>query len=202
MKKYVCLVCLFAMLLFVSNAGATTSFGGYNFADNAFADTLPASYGSFSTSGGSVAQVLTDINPGTYAFSWTTGAYVKLGFTDNWLVNGAGPDLVLFETGTPDWFKVQFNSTTINYQSAYNGYHYGGWNSNSVAIDLSDFGIALGAKLNSVWIGLDYAIGTVPSLSLAAALNSAPIGQVPEPTTLLLLGLGIIGLAGLRKKMK
>jgi hypothetical protein len=194
----------FALLLVVSLAGpasASMTVGGYTFDNNAFVDSLISSSGSFSTSGGSLSSVLTDTDAGTFAFSWTPGASVNLGFTDNVLVNGTGSDLVLFETGVPDTFKVTLNGITNNYLTTYTGYSAGGWNLNAVAVNLDDFGIASGATLSSVLLGLDYdGGGTVPSLSLVGALNSSS-SAVPIPAAVWLLGSGLVGLVGLRKKL-
>jgi len=195
---------LFALLLVLSLSGpasASITVGGYTFDNNAFVDTLISSTGSFTTSGGSLSDVLTDTDAGTYAFSWTSGASVNLGFTDNFLVNGTGMDLVLFETGVPDTFKVTLNGITNNYLTNYTGYSAGGWDLNAVAINLDDFGIASSATLSSVLLGLDYVgSGTVPSLSLVGALNSSN-SAVPIPAAVWLLGSGLVGLIGLRKKL-
>jgi len=195
---------LFALLLVLSLSGpasASITVGGYTFDNNAFVDTLISSTGSFTTSGGSLSDVLTDTDAGTYAFSWTSGASVNLGFTDNFLVNGTGMDLVLFETGVPDTFKVTLNGITNNYLTNYTGYSAGGWDLNAVAINLDDFGIASSATLSSVLLGLDYeGSGTVPSLSLVGALNSSN-SAVPIPAAVWLLGSGLVGLIGLRKKL-
>jgi len=195
---------LFALLLVFSISGpasASITVGGYTFDNNAFVDTLISSTGSFTTSGGSLSDVLTDTDAGTYAFSWTSGASVNLGFTDNFLVNGTGMDLVLFETGVPDTFKVTLNGITNNYLTNYTGYSAGGWDLNAVAINLDDFGIASSATLSSVLLGLDYVgSGTVPSLSLVGALNSSN-SAVPIPAAVWLLGSGLVGLIGLRKKL-
>lgn len=176
-------------------ATAATLVGGYSFDDNAFADTLISSSGSFTVSGGSLASVLTDIDAGTYAFSFSPGAFVELGFTDNSLVNGTGADLVLFELGVPSVFRlsITIGGTTRSYSSTDTGFNAGGFNLNAVAIDLDDFGIASLASLGSVVIGMDDCSNTCPSLSLVGALNSGPVGAVPEPSTLALVSLALLG---------
>lgn len=183
-------------------AQAVTNIGGINFDDNAFADALYYSYGSYTTSGGSLASVLTDINPGTYAFSFTPGANVMLGFTDNNAFNGAGADLAIFELGIPDTVQVFFGTQSMSYLTSYTGYSAGGYNLNVALVDFSDFGIVPGANLTYQSIGLSTqaAGGTVPSLSLVGALHT--VMPVPEPETyaLLLLGLGAVGLSSRLRK--
>lgn len=51
--------------------------GGYDFVSSA--DSLIASNGSFTTVGGTLEGVLTDLDPATYAFSFSPGASVTLG---------------------------------------------------------------------------------------------------------------------------
>lgn len=186
-------------------AQAVTTIGGINFDDNAFADALYYSAGSYTTSGGSLASVLTDKNPGTYAFSFTPGASVLLGFTDNNVFNGAGADLAIFELGIPDTVKVSFGSQTVSYLTHATGHNAGGYALNVALIDFSDFGIASGANLTYQSIGLDTVAGggTVPSLSLVGALHTSLVTPVPEPETyaLMLLGLGAVGFSSrLRKR--
>lgn len=184
------------------SASATTTVGGIAFEDNAFADALYYSFGDYTTSGGSVASVLTDKDPGTYAFSFTPGANVLLGFTDNNVYNGAGYDLAIFELGVPDTFKVTFGNQTKSYTSAGTGFSAGGYALNVAFVDFSDFGIADGANLTYQSITLDTNIGTVPSLSLVGALHTSL--PVPEPETygMMLSGLALMGLVARRRSPK
>ncbi|PQA78470.1 PEP-CTERM sorting domain-containing protein [Rhodoferax sp. TS-BS-61-7] len=189
-----------ALAVAAMGASATTTVGGISFADNAFADALYYSFGSYTTSGGSVAQVLTDTDPGTYAFSFTPGASVLLGFTDNNVFNGSGADLAIFELGVADTVKVSFGTQTLSFQTVATGYSAGGYALNVAYVDFSAFGIANGANLQYQSIGLDSAQGgTVPSLSLVGALH---VTAVPEPETfaMLLAGLGAIGAMVRRRK--
>jgi hypothetical protein len=183
--------------------------GGINFQDNAFADILISSSGSFTTVGGTLAQVLTDKDPGTFAFSRDPGSYVELGFTDNNLVNGPGEDLALFELGVVDTFQVSLTigGTTRNYGSSFTGETAGGFPLNLAKVDLSDFGVADGASLNGVVIGLSFlSTGgtTVPSLSLVGAINSSDIVHgVPDGGStagLLALAAGALGMTRFGRK--
>jgi len=186
-SKWGIVLALFGVLPTVVSTSAVT-IAGVTFQDNAFADSVISSSGSFTTSGGTLADVLTDKNVGTYALSQDAGAYVELGFTDNALVNGPGPDLALFELGSPpDTFQIALSigGQTINYTSAATGFlsildaqHI--YPINLAEVDLSDFGVAAGASLDKVVIGLSFqtqanaTVSTVPSLSLVGALNTVP----------------------------
>jgi hypothetical protein len=194
---------LIAILLTVASlsAQAMTSVGGISFEDNAFADALYYSSGIYTTSGGSLAQVLTDKDAGTYAFSFTPGATVLLGFTDNNVFNLAGNDLAIFELGVPDTIKVTFGSQTQSFLTSSTGFSAGGFSLNVALVDFSSFGIAEGANLTYQTIGLDTIAGggTVPSLSLIGALNTSP---VPEPETfgMMLMGIGLMGFVARRRR--
>jgi len=81
-----------------SSAWATINVGTYNFDDNAFVDQLVSSSGGWAYTGLSLEQsfVGTDLN--TYAGNYGTPGSATLAFTDNYLVNGPGFDLVAFES--------------------------------------------------------------------------------------------------------
>ena len=177
-------------------AGAVTVIGGFSFDDNAFADALTGANGGFSGNA-TLSTAVTDIDPDTYVYGNTTGAYIELAFTDNNLVNGGGADLVLFEIGDADTIGLTIGGTTINYTPVSTGSSTtSGFTLNAAAIDLGDFGIAAGALVNNFRLEM-YQNG--PDFSLAGALNTA---VVPVPAAVWLFGSGLLGLAGVARRSK
>ena len=141
------------------------SVGGFPFAPNAAADTatiVPGSQPSFYLCGAtgdfgdptlpgltpaqSAVHVLTD---GVTDAEMFGAVAVDVGFVDNVVVNGAGPDLVVFESGRPEAFSLSvFDAITQSfspprtYLPASTGTLGGcGFQLNAAAIDLRDFGV-------------------------------------------------------------
>jgi len=134
------------------------------------------------------------------------GITFDLDFIDNAIVNGAGDDLVVFETIAAESFDLAlfdggltpFMTFTPIFTGTTVGAEVGSTNTgnlNAAAIDLSDFGIAAGATISSLRIRTVVGGGSVPG-SLAGAdivaigaLNSR---AVPEPSTFALLAAGLL----------
>ena len=182
-------------------AHAITTVGGISFEDNAFADALYFSSGTYTTSGGSLASVLTDTDADTYAFSFSEGAAVMLGFTDNSVFNLGGADLAIFEVGIPDTVTVTLGTQTRSYTTSYTGFSAGGYSLNVVLVDFSDFGIVEGANLPYQTLGLSTSSGsgTVPSLSLVGALHTSAVPEA-NALTLALAGMGAVGGVAYRRR--
>lgn len=192
-----------ASLLAAPAAQAALNIGGLSLDEAGFADTLVSSTGVFTTSSGTLANALTDGSLSTWALSTTPGAKVVLGFTDRVLVNGTGNDLALFERGHEayeysqegfDSFNVTINGITRLYFTTETTTIVDDYNVNMTAVDLSFFGVADGATVSQVEIGLDYNTrGSLPQLQLVAGINT--VAAVPEPATVLmtLAGLGLVG---------
>lgn len=120
----------------------------------------------------------------TAAGNWAEDGYLELGFSDNWLINGDGNDLVLFELGySIDSFGLSLEPTgqVIEYASAFTGYYTRSSGINALVpinvafVDLDDFAIPAGSSIGRFFIG---GLDTLTTLSVAGALNSTPLGDL------------------------
>lgn len=195
--------------LLAAPAAQALDIGGLQLDEAGFADTLISSTGVFTTSGGSVAEALTDNSLSTWATSMTPGAQVVLGFTDRLVVNGSGNDLALFERGHEayeysqegfDSFRITINGITRQYFTTETTTIVDDYNVNMTMLDLDFFGIAPGATISQIQIGMDFDTrGSRPQLQLVAGIHTIP--AVPEPGTvaLSLAGLAMLGLLARRR---
>ncbi len=121
-------------------------------------------------------------------------------FVDNLIFNGGGADFTIFDINSASDIKVTINGVTVTRSTVLAGttprppaLGTTPWNLNAADFDLSDFGLASGATVNSIEVhwGLGETNATRAGLALIGATNS-----VPEPASLLLALLGVAGVAG------
>jgi hypothetical protein len=145
---------LYAIVLVFGVVGisnATTELAGITFDDNAFVDTVISYYlgpGASPDPSGIIGS-----NLATTVDFFNPGEYVEVGFTDNFVVNGAGYDLTVFEAGAPELMGVSLtvSSSVITVLSVDTGYTAPppGGQVNVAFIDLSDLGIPMGQRISS-----------------------------------------------------
>ena len=148
-----------------------------------------------------------------------TPDFIVPGFGNASIVNGAGPDLAVWEAGTPsEPFRIRVSTDGGATFSAFHEYttaattpnvNTSGFTSNIGFVELGDFGIAANAKVDAVWIeGLFTNIGgSGPDILAAGILNSGPpTGNVPGTpgapdggSSLFLLGTALAGLRLIRR---
>ena len=205
LKQIICGIALGVVTITQAHA---IMIAGFNFDDNAFADTAGNADTGFSLLGGatSLDDALTgsDTSTGISYFGSLPGS-VDIGFTDNLIVNGIGNDLMIFEFGNAqDSLDLTIGGSSINtglstvtaFGSGLGSFPIYYW-----SMDLSDFGMAFGATVSALTLSNFDADGngTSATPSVIAALNSA---SVPEPTTFTLMGLGLVGLGLARKRIR
>jgi hypothetical protein len=132
---------------------------------------------------------------------------LTLSFSSVWVVNGAGADFTVFDINNPSDVKATINGVTLVRSSVLAGttprppaLGTAAWNLNATDFDLTDFGLAAGAKINSIDFHWGYGETTAirNGFALVGAMNAAPI---PEPASMLLLGMGVFGIAVRARKL-
>lgn len=135
----------------------------------------------------------TDGDPTTFV-SLPKGSYITLGFSSGFIFDGPGLDLFVSEVGGADELADVFISSDFGLNFTFLGQ---ATTATVSGFDFSDIGYT--DTVNAVKIvGLDN-FGGSPGFDLAFVQGlegSVVINPVPEPTSLLLLSLGLFGVVG------
>jgi len=174
--------------------------GPYTFHDNAFADAAFLVNASVMPFGAATSELaLTGPDLGSYITDFNDGEIIRLEFTDNWIVNDAGADLVLFEIGVEEAFDVAVypgDSPSFTSYVQYLPVDIGVVDdapNNAAAIDLADFGLGPTDVVHKILVRSAALNGS--EISGAGALHS-----LPEPATLALVGAGLAAGVLLRRR--
>jgi hypothetical protein len=207
----VALVVACAFLAFSMEATAAITVGGITFDDNAFADKVidyspGVSFQSYTTDPfvrynvtAEEALLGSDLRSSTIELPYNQ--YVTVGFTDNLIFNGTGYDLIIFEMfSTPEVgnIVVELGGIALPQTAISLGYmDIGGVSNyvNAAYVDLADYGFAVNQTTDYV-----RAYGNASEYAAFGAWNNLSVG-VPEPSTMLLLGSALLGLAGFGRKL-
>lgn len=195
-RKNLVFLFMFLLLMLLSSPSNALTIAGINLDDNAFVDEVISYGGSLSGPYGTSGIVGSDMD--TYV-TLLSGSFLEVAFTNNTLYNGAGYDAVFFELAAPESSNVavEFGGSVVTVAMTNSGYYSPGhhYQINVGYLELSLLGIAENETVDNLII---YG-NSGQDLSGVAALNNDP---VPEPATMLLLGSGLMGLAGYRRKIK
>jgi len=227
MKRIIPLLILLNFIFVPKEARASINLFGYVFQDNAFSDSAQLisgklDYWGFSKWGYPItgddtidlphalngSDLYTAIEGKLDNYNKNSYYTVEVNFVDNFLFNGNGSDLTVWERGSPEPFRVSiFNSQTNNWtESNYYQPDFVGMLSNSVdlspdvnvaEVDFSYWSLPKDIPINKVRLTSDFDWSSADIAALGG-LNSRSV--VPEPASILLFSFGGLGLLIRRKR--
>ncbi len=147
-------------------------------------------------------DVVLEDDPGAVVdfLSLPTGSYITVGFTDETVIDGVGNDIFIQEVGAQgERAEVWVSANLVDF------FLLGIANdSTTTAFDLATIGFTDAVQAIKI-VGLD-SLGGSPGFDvvniqvLPGSIGEPPVPSVPAPSSILLLGLGLIGLSLYRKK--
>jgi hypothetical protein len=207
-----------AIIMFASYSAhsAPIMIGDLSFDESAFADEIGSitgtgtvitfevpGDGTFPLDGITPEVALTDTDINTGLFCNPAPCNIELLFTDNFVVNGVGDDLIVLEQGNLESLSLTINGININFPESDATtnptiFDADGSLLNIYSADLTDFGLTPGDTINSMIINLipTQFFGTSDPM-LVVAQNSV---KVPEPSIIALLAAGLFGLSFVRRR--
>jgi len=208
MRSFVLLIGL--VLLPRLASGTPITVAGFTFAEGeqAFADDVIFVGGPLLDMNLVRAALIGSDLPGSFNTGDSNPTLLEIRFTDNAIQNGPGVDLVIFERsgskplGSPDPREIfdisVYNGASFQPYLTVTPISTGFTDTFAVQVDLGSFGVAPGVIVDRIRVAVyNVNLGSKSAdLTAVGALHS--VAAIPEPSTLMLTLLGLLGVQVLR----